>query len=59
MVRLVIGAALAYAAYRVGRELIDDVPNVERGLNETDFPPEKPKRKPAKYRARKPATAAS
>lgn len=52
MVRLVIGAALAYAAFRIGRELMDSVPDIERGPNAADFPEDKPKRRPAKTAAR-------
>lgn len=37
MVRLMIGAALAYGAYRIGKELLDSVPEIERGPNASDL----------------------
>lgn len=53
MVRLVIGAAIAYAAYRIGRELVNDVPEIERGPNAADFPNDRPQRaKPNRSRPR-------
>ena len=60
MLRLLVRVALAYAAYRISREFVGNVPDIERGpLGEAPPKPRRAKRSAPRRSAEPPRDAAA